>query len=110
MLTYILGEQPYKCKICDRGFSQSGNLKRHLEVHRKYGQDETQKTTSSVLKEIIEQIPNLDQNMSIEKTIEPLKSNFLISESRSNFSSIDGNCVINFDDEYFRDEIDNLLY
>ena len=27
------GERPYKCDKCDKGFSESGNLKTHLKTH-----------------------------------------------------------------------------
>lgn len=27
------GERPYRCKTCDRAFSQSGNYHRHVRMH-----------------------------------------------------------------------------
>ena len=32
---YNLGERPYMCNFCGRGFCESGNLKKHLRVHGK---------------------------------------------------------------------------
>ena len=33
---YFLGEQPYRCKYCDRSFSISSNLQRHIRnIHNK---------------------------------------------------------------------------
>ncbi|PRD20472.1 UNVERIFIED_CONTAM: zinc finger protein, partial [Trichonephila clavipes] len=26
-------EKPYVCEICEKGFSESGNLRRHLRIH-----------------------------------------------------------------------------
>ena len=33
---FYLGEKPYPCHLCEKKFTQSGNLKRHLLVHEKY--------------------------------------------------------------------------
>ncbi len=33
--TCCLGERPYMCNFCGRGFCESGNLKKHLRVHGK---------------------------------------------------------------------------
>lgn len=30
----LLGERPFKCKICQRAFTTKGNLKTHMGVHR----------------------------------------------------------------------------
>ncbi|CAI2387754.1 unnamed protein product [Moneuplotes crassus] len=30
-----LGQKPYKCSICHKGFTQQGNLKKHEEIHEK---------------------------------------------------------------------------
>ena len=29
----VVGEKPYKCGICDRAFTQSGNLHQHMRIH-----------------------------------------------------------------------------
>ena len=35
------GERPYECKVCGRGFCESGNLRKHMRVHRgKSNQDD----------------------------------------------------------------------
>ena len=30
------GEKPFKCSVCDRGFSQKGSLKTHMITHIKH--------------------------------------------------------------------------
>ena len=35
LLPGFLGERPYICNFCGRGFCESGNLKKHLRVHGK---------------------------------------------------------------------------
>lgn len=32
-LIFNLGEKPFKCKVCDRSFTQKSTVKRHLIVH-----------------------------------------------------------------------------
>jgi uncharacterized Zn-finger protein len=27
------GDQPYKCDICGKGFSENGNLQNHISIH-----------------------------------------------------------------------------
>ena len=34
-MPFCLGERPYMCNYCGRGFCESGNLKKHLRVHGK---------------------------------------------------------------------------
>ena len=34
-MSFCLGERPYMCNYCGRGFCESGNLKKHLRVHGK---------------------------------------------------------------------------
>ena len=28
------GDQPFKCEVCERAFTQKGNLRRHMFTHR----------------------------------------------------------------------------
>ena len=58
------GERPYECKICGKGFCESGNLRKHMRVHQGHSNQEDHKNeTDPNLTEKIRPTINLNDKV-----------------------------------------------